>query len=123
MAKSGGFAGSRPLTPACAEFFPVFKGNQMAGVKGRSGGARPGAGRKPKPPAATAINDPLDFLRAVWKGEIQANPGQIRAATAALPFTHQKLAEGGKKDAAADAARKVAGGKFAAAAPPLRPPA
>ena len=52
----------------------------MAGVKGRSGGprpnsggARPGAGAKPKPkpePAFCPGLDPLAFLEGVMRGEI-----------------------------------------------------
>ncbi len=90
----------------------------MAGVKGRSGGKRPGAGRKPKPPAVADHDDPLVFLKAVWKGELVASPAQVRAATAALPFTHQKLGEGGKKEGASRRAEKASGGRFGAAAPP-----
>lgn len=89
----------------------------MAGVKGRSGGARPGAGRKPKEAVPTVHTDPLEFLRAVWKGEINASPTQVRAAASALPFVHKKLGEGGKKEQRQDAANKVAG-RFSAAAPP-----
>lgn len=66
----------------------------MAGVKGRSGGARAGAGRKPKQPAVNGHGDPLDFLQAVWTGEVEATVAQVRAATAALPFKHRKLGEG-----------------------------
>jgi phage terminase small subunit len=66
----------------------------------------------------TAYADPLEFLRAVWKGEIEANAGQIRAASAALPFLHQKLGEGGKKDEAAERAKAASGGKFKAGAAP-----
>ena len=42
------------------------------------------------------------------------------AAKALMPFMHTKLGEGGKKDQQQDAAKRVAGGKFAAAAPPLK---
>jgi hypothetical protein len=89
----------------------------MAGVKGRSGGARPGAGRKPKQPTPTKHNDPLDFLRAVWKGELQASPNQVKAASAALPFIHPRQGEGGKKNKRQAEAEKVAS-RFAPAAPP-----
>lgn len=99
----------------------------MAGVAGKSGGprknaggARPGAGRKPKEPVVTSHSDPLDFLRAVWKGEVDANATQVRAAQAALPFVHQKLGEGGKKGQRQEAAKSASKGKFAAAPPPLR---
>jgi len=40
------------------------------------------------------------------------------AAKALLPFMHQKIGEGGKKDAKQDAAKKVSAGKFGASAPP-----
>lgn len=85
----------------------------MAGVKGRSGGARSGAGRKPKEPVITGHTDPLDFLQAVWTGEIEATVAQVRAATAALPFKHKKLGEGSKADAGKQAADAAATGRFA----------
>lgn len=102
----------------------------MAGVKGRSGGARPnsggarpGAGRKPKPKETpTAIDatdrDMLKLLQDVALGIIDATPIQVRAAIAAVQYTHAKLGEGGKKEERAQAAKKASGGKFSAAAPP-----
>jgi phage terminase small subunit len=102
----------------------------MAGVKGRSGGprpnsggARPGAGRKPKPkqePAVVGQIDPLAFLQGVMRGEIDATALQVRAAVAAAQYVHTKKHDGGKRDDAADAAKKAARGKFASAAPPLK---
>lgn len=101
----------------------------MAGVKGRSGGKRPGAGRPRKEPSVvppveaatqvkpTAADDPLEFLRQVWNGTIDANANQVNAAKAALAYMHRKLGEGGKKEQKQEAASKVAG-RFAAAAPP-----
>lgn len=89
----------------------------MAGVKGRSGGARPGAGRKPKEPAQIGAISPMEFLEKVQAGLIEASPSQIRAATALLPYKHQKVGEGGKKDQQQAAAKQVAS-RFAAAAPP-----
>lgn len=81
----------------------------MAGVKGRSGGARTGAGRKPNKSAVTGVMDPLLFLQKVWTGEIQANTNQIRAAASALPFMHPKKAgEVAKKEVAAPVAGKYA---------------
>ncbi len=79
----------------------------MAGTKGKSGGARPGAGRKPAAPAVTGEKDPLKFLQMVWAGEIEASPTQVRAASAALPFTHPKV-DGAKK-----ATPEKAPGKYA----------
>ena len=71
----------------------------MAGVKGRSGGARPGAGRKKKEQSINAHSDPLEFLQAVWTGAVDATVAQVRAATAALPFKHKKLGASDKPSA------------------------
>jgi hypothetical protein len=132
----------------------------MAGVKGKSGGprenaggARPGAGRKPKAPAAKSANKPaakkpalqtklepqprggaqkrsksvpveipeadmLTLLKDIALGRTEASAGQIRAAIAAVQYTHTKKGDGGKKDEDQEKARKAAGGKFAPAAPP-----
>ena len=102
----------------------------MAGVKGMKGGggARPGAGRKPKPkpesaPVARVVieqggRDMLKLLQDVALGIVEATPIQVRAAIAAVQYTHTKRADGGKKEEQAEKAKKVAGGKFAAAAPP-----
>ena len=102
----------------------------MAGVKGRSGGARPGAGRKKAEPvfiapeAAKAVaGEPLDprpTLELVALGHMEVSPAQMKALLALLPYVHTKKGEGGKKDEKADAAKKAGAGKFAAAAPPLK---
>jgi len=81
------------------------------------GGRRPGAGRPRKLPVVNNFADPLDFLRATWSGEIAPTAGQLRAAVAAMPYTHKKLGEGGAKDQTQRAAVKVAS-RFAPAAPP-----
>lgn len=100
----------------------------MAGQPGRSGGKRPGAGRKPAEtvkldipvPVADALahKDPKVFLLALMN-DLEADV-RIRsdAAKALMPFMHTKLGEGGKKDQKQDAAKKASGGKFSAAAPP-----
>lgn len=96
----------------------------MAGKPGRSGGARSGAGRKPKKkPDNTPVTQPegtdmLTLLQNVALGVTEATPLQVRAAIAAVQYTHTKRADGGKKEEQAEKAKKVAGGKFAAAAPP-----
>jgi phage terminase small subunit len=105
----------------------------MAGVKGRSGGARPGAGRKPKSkvevvaPAdvvakveAAPNGDMLSFLQNVALGRINANATQVRAAIAAVQYTHTRTRDGGKKEDAHDAAKKAGASRFAPAAPPLK---
>lgn len=100
----------------------------MAGVKGKSGGARPGAGRKAKEPtfiapaqAAAVPGEPLDprpTLELIALGHMEVSPSQMKALLALLPYVHTKRGEGGKKDELADKAKKAGGGKFAAAAPP-----
>ena len=101
----------------------------MAGVKGKSGGpranaggARPGAGRKPKPKPelvpipAVLVNagpfDPRPALEQVALGLLEVTPQQYKALTALLPYVHQKLSEGGKKDQKQADAAKAASGKF-----------
>lgn len=92
----------------------------MAGVKGKSGGARPGAGRKPKPkpePVPLGGLDMLEMLQQVALGYVDATPLQVRAAIAAVQYTHTKKGDGGKKEEVADKAKKAAS-KFAPAAAP-----
>jgi len=108
----------------------------MAGVKGRSGGARknsggarPGAGRKKKvlpvesPNAQPELEDGpvpedmLELLQAVATGKVKASTIQVRAAIAAVQYTHTKKGDGGKKEEQAGKA-KDAGNKFAPTAAP-----
>jgi phage terminase small subunit len=110
----------------------------MAGVKGRSGGARPGAGRKPKPkpesavqvgmepqphggalkrkkaaPVQVAPRDMLTLLQDIALGVVEVNGTQLRAAIAAVQYTHAKKGESSGAKEAKDAAAKAAGaGKF-----------
>ena len=100
----------------------------MAGQPGRSGGKRPGAGRKPAEAVKLDIpvpvgdtlahKDPKVFLLALMNDPEADVKLRAEAAKTLMPFMHTKLGEGGKKEQQADAAKKVAGGKFAAAAPP-----
>lgn len=98
----------------------------MAGVKGRSGGARPGAGRPRKTPAVeqqkaptpVKAKDMLDLLQQVALGKVDATPLQVRAAIAAVQYTHPKAGDGGKKDARNEAAAAAASGRLAPKAPP-----
>lgn len=71
----------------------------------RSSRRRPGRGLR------------LDFLRAVWAGDLACTAAQLRAAVAALPYVHQRLGEGGKKDQTQRAAAKVAS-RFVPVSPP-----
>lgn len=107
----------------------------MAGVPGRSGGARSGAGRPrkgaPKAPPVVAdlmpedsggdeveAGTPLEYLLRVMNDPVQDERLRVRAAVAAAQYVHTKTHDGGKRDAQADRAKQVAGGKFAAAPPP-----
>lgn len=100
----------------------------MAGVKGKSGGprknaggARPGAGRKPKPkipPVPVEASNMLELLQKVALGHVEATPLQVRAAIAAVQYTHHKAGEGGKKDGQREAAKGAAAGRFRPSAPP-----
>ena len=109
----------------------------MAGVKGKSGGARanaggprpnsggarPGAGRKAKPappPIPLPQMDMLTMLQKVAIGEVQATALQVRAAIAAVQYTHTKKGDGGKKDETAERAKHAGTGRFKASAPPLK---
>lgn len=99
----------------------------MAGVKGRSGGARPGAGRKPVPAtvvpdevAAVKPGEPLDprpTLEQVALGRLEVSPQQFKALVALLPYVHTKKGEGGKKEQKQAQAEKVAS-RFVPVSPP-----
>lgn len=120
----------------------------MAGQPGRSGGARPGAGRpkgsknaKPRakpgpkpsadppapedgaavtPNALKPADDPLDFLLGVMNN-LAADPRlRVRAAIAAVQYKHTKRGDGGKRDEVADKAKKAGAGRFAPPKPPLK---
>ena len=91
----------------------------MAKVEKR-GGARPGAGRKPKPakPLKAKGKDPLKFLLEVMR-DAEADPGlRVRSAIAAAQYVHMKKGDGGKKDEQRERAEKVGQGRFAPSAAP-----
>ncbi|MBR7747449.1 hypothetical protein [Undibacterium baiyunense] len=123
---------------------------RSGGARANSGGARPGAGRKPKAVVEKSANkrgasvetklepqahggalkreksvpvelperDMLTLLKDIALGRVEASAGQIRAAIAAVQYTHVKRADGGKKEEGQEAAKKAAAGKFAAASAP-----
>ena len=68
--------------------------------------------------AALLHSDPKSFLLAAMNDGALDAKLRIDAAKALMPFTHNKLGEGGKKDQRQDAARKAGAGKFGSAAPP-----
>ena len=101
----------------------------MAGVKGKSGGARqnsggarPGAGAKKKPVPVIEVattEDPKKFLISVMNDQEMDARLRIDAAKSLMPFMHVKLGEGGKKDEKNRAAKSAASsGRFAPSAPP-----
>lgn len=102
----------------------------MAGVKGRSGGARPntggarpGAGRPRKEPTfleVKAKDDALAFLIDVMNDDLAPLDQRVRAAIKAVDIQLGKGAAGGKKEEAADRAKQAAGGKFGSAPLPLK---
>lgn len=97
----------------------------MAGKPGKSGGARLGAGRKPKLPKteskkidATENQDPLAFLLSVQNNASVAPTLRVRAAIAAAQYVHVKRADGGKKEEQAGKAKAAGGGRFSTPTPP-----
>lgn len=114
---------SEAAPPLIRRIYPLIKRIQMAGKPGRSGGARPGAGRPRTKPEESTVPVPqgdvdmLQLLQNVALGLTEATPLQVRAAIAAVQYTHTKRADGGKKEEAADKANKAAG-KFTPTQPP-----
>lgn len=90
----------------------------MAGVKGRSGGKREGAGRKPKAADPVSTADPMQFLLDVMKGLIDPSPSQLKAAQTAARLLHGVPKEKGKKEQREEAAKEAAQGRFKAASAP-----
>lgn len=85
------------------------------------------AGKAPPPPDPDAdgadyeyTDDPEKFLTAVMNDPLMEMRMRAGVARALMPYKHQKLGEGGKKDQKDADAKKVAKGKFAPGAPPLR---
>jgi phage terminase small subunit len=59
-------------------------------------------------------DDPLEFLKSVWTDQVEDMALRVRAAQAALPYVHGKVAEKGKKETKAETAREGSkSGKFA----------
>ena len=87
----------------------------MAGVKGRSGGARPGSGPKPKPAVdAALIDSAAEFLLQVMQGKLKPSVDQMTAAKALL-----SASAAGKKEAKQEAAKSAGAGKFGPSGAPL----
>jgi hypothetical protein len=60
----------------------------------------------------------LQLLQDVALGRIEASPMQVRAAIAAVQYTHQKPGDGGKKEAIAAAAQQASASRFTPTSPP-----
>lgn len=99
----------------------------MAGVKGRSGGARPGAGRprKERDPsedltiATNGNQTPLEFLLTVMNDNAVADKLRLEAAKTAAQYVHPKKGESsGKKEEAEARAKAARAGRFCRREPP-----
>ena len=64
--------------------------------------------------SAKNLADPLAFLESVYSDPVEDMALRVRAAQAALPYVHGKVAEKGKKETKADEAKQATNsGKFA----------
>lgn len=92
----------------------------LARLKAAESDANPAAGRDAPPPAAEGAfyEDPMQLLQAVMNDRTEDRKIRLQAAIALLPYIHQKLGEGGKKDQQANDAAGAVKGRFAPAAPP-----
>lgn len=62
---------------------------------------------------ANTLDDPLEFLKSVYTDQVEDMALRVRAAQAALPYVHGKVAEKGKKETKEDAAKAATkSGKF-----------
>ncbi|MBF7685983.1 terminase small subunit [Acinetobacter sp. B10A] len=70
-----------------------------------------------------AIDDPLEYLKAVWTNEFSHPDDRLKAAIAGLPYVHGKVASKGKKETRAEEAKNKAGtsGKFGTLNSQIRP--
>jgi len=114
--KTASAAGSRnvkdPDVKAYLEERRDSSGSTLAGAK---------VGPAPTPPDnlvdIPSTTDPMEFLTNLMNEPTADIRIRADVAKAMLPFKHQKLGEGGKKDQKNENAKKVAS-RFAAAAPP-----
>ncbi|KAF1005465.1 MAG: hypothetical protein GAK28_03217 [Luteibacter sp.] len=96
---------------------PVVKSGVLNGTKvNKSSQSKPGTETVRQ--KAKQYTDPAEFLTDLMNNAMEDIKLRKEAAAALLPYKHKKLGEGGKKDAAQEAAAKVATGRFAPKAPP-----
>jgi len=88
----------------------------LARLKAKESDSVPGAGRDAVPPGvnlqAPVYDDPMDLLKAEMNNPLLDPKTRIQAASALLPYVHQKQGESGKKDKAEEAARGAVNGRF-----------
>jgi phage terminase small subunit len=65
------------------------------------------------------FDDPRDFLKAVMNQPEVEPRLRVDAAKALMPYIHGKVADQGKKEAVADAAKQAGKGRYAQGKPPL----
>lgn len=94
----------------------------LARLKNVESDAVPGSGRDAPPPGLDLgdefFDDPKELLKHAMNDRKLDPKTRIQAAVALLPFEHQKLSEGGKKQQQEKAAAEVVSGRFARATPP-----
>ena len=113
--KTASAAGSRNVKdPDVKAYLDAHRKNADSGAKSPPPKFAPLDDAIEIPPTA----DPVEFLTKVMNEPAADLRLRIDAAKAMLPFKHQKLGEGGKKDQKQDDAKKAGAGKFAASAPP-----
>jgi hypothetical protein len=123
-------AGRKPKVrvPAKAAKSANAKGRKSANGKPPSavkialeGQAHGGALKRAKAaPVPIEARDMLQLLQDIALGRVEATGIQVKAAVAAVQYTHAKKGEGGKKEEKKAAASAIAGGRFAPTAPPPR---
>ncbi|PKO62393.1 MAG: hypothetical protein CVU24_04265 [Betaproteobacteria bacterium HGW-Betaproteobacteria-18] len=94
--------------------------------KKQHGGARPGAGRKPKTQeekltiTTNGAQTPLEFLLSVMNDKKIEDRLRLDAAKTAAQYCHLKKGDGGLKDEKQAASKKASSGKFGPSSPPVR---
>lgn len=111
-AKTASQQGSRLVKdPAVAAYLDERK-------KAAPAGQPPTPAARPFDPSNPILfSDPKMFLLAAMNDGMLAEKQRVEAAKALMPFMHQKLGEGGKKDQKQDEAKKAAN-MFTPMAPP-----
>lgn len=94
----------------------------LARLKANESDSNPVAGRDVFPEGIDKntkfYDDPMELLKSEMNNPLLDPKTRIQAATALLPYLHQKQGESGKKEKAEDAAQGAATGRFRMSAPP-----